>query len=220
MEEHEFNFDNVFDSDQDNQAIYEATVLPLVVETFKGAKTSCFCYGQTGSGKTFTMMGPSDGSVPGLYLLAAYDVIDLLNSYSDLKLNISFYEIYCGKLQDLLNKKAEIICREDNKGQVQLTNIKEHEVSTVQEIMNVLKTGMKFRAAGETGANAESSRSHAIMTMTLKHYNRVYSKMSFIDLAGSERGADVAQTDKKTRVDGAEINKSLLALKECIRALD
>jgi len=93
-------------------------------------------------------------------------------------------------------------------------------VSTVQEIMNVLKTGMKFRAAGETGANAESSRSHAIMTMTLKHYNRVYSKMSFIDLAGSERGADVAQTDKKTRVDGAEINKSLLALKECIRALD
>ena len=98
LEEHEFNFDNVFDSDQDNKAIYEATVLPLVVEAFKGAKTSCFCYGQTGSGKTFTMMGPSDGTVPGLYLLAAYDVIDLLNSYTDLKLCISFYEIYCGKL--------------------------------------------------------------------------------------------------------------------------
>lgn len=79
--------------------------MPLVAETFKGAKTTCFAYGQTGSGKTFTMMGTSDGSVPGLYLLAAYDVIQLLNAYEDLELYISFYEIYCGKLFDLLNNK-------------------------------------------------------------------------------------------------------------------
>lgn len=98
IEEHAFQFDNVFDSDQDNQAIYDECVLPLVAETFKGAKTTCFAYGQTGSGKTFTMMGPSDGSVPGLYLLAAYDVIDLLNLYTDLELHLSFFEIYCGKL--------------------------------------------------------------------------------------------------------------------------
>jgi kinesin family protein 2/24 len=64
------------------------------------------------------MMGPSDGSVPGLYLLAAYDVIDLLNSYTDLELYLSFYEIYCGKLQDLLNNREVVICREDNKQQV------------------------------------------------------------------------------------------------------
>jgi len=54
-------------------------VQPLVAETFKGAKTTCFAYGQTGSGKTFTMMGTSDGSVPGLYVLAAFDIIELLN---------------------------------------------------------------------------------------------------------------------------------------------
>ena len=86
--------------------------------------------------------------------------------------------------------------------------------------MNAISKGMQLRAQGTTGANAESSRSHAILTMSLVHYNKLYSKMSFIDLAGSERGADTMHTDKQTKMDGAEINKSLLALKECIRALD
>jgi kinesin family protein 2/24 len=142
------------------------------------------------------MMGPSDGSVPGLYLLAAYDVIELLNSYTDLELHLSFFEIYCGKLQDLLNKRSEIICREDKNQQVQLVNMVEIQCTTAEDIMAALSKGMQLRASGTTGANAESSRSHAIMTMTLKHYGKSYSKMSFIDLAGSERGADTMHTDK------------------------
>lgn len=120
----------------------------------------------------------------------------------------------------MLNKRAEILCREDNKQQVQLVNLIEIRCHTAQDIMTALSKGMALRASGATGANAESSRSHAIMTMTLKHYDKPYSKMSFIDLAGSERGADTQHTDKQTKMDGAEINKSLLALKECIRALD
>ena len=90
-------------------------MLPLVSETFKGANTTCFAYGQTGSGKTFTMMGTPDGSVSGMYTLAAYDIIDLLEAYEGLQLHISFYEIYCGKLYDLLNKRTQIDCREDAK---------------------------------------------------------------------------------------------------------
>ncbi len=73
---------------------------------------------------------------------------------------------------------------------------------------------------GSTSANNDSSRSHAILQIGLKNGKKPYGKMSFIDLAGSERGADVNDTNKQTRIDGAEINKSLLALKECIRALD
>lgn len=60
-------------------------------------------------------MGVSDGSVPGLYLLAAFDIINLLNSYPDHFLQVSFYEIYCGKLYDLLNKRVLLHCREDGK---------------------------------------------------------------------------------------------------------
>ena len=142
------------------------------------------------------MMGPSDGSIPGLYLLAAYDVIDLLNQYTDLELYISFFEIYCVRLQDLLNNREVVQCREDSKQQVNIVNLTEMRCHTVEDIMNALSQGMLLRAQGTTGANAESSRSHAIMSMSLKHYEKLYSKMSFIDLAGSERGADTMNTDK------------------------
>jgi kinesin family protein 2/24 len=166
------------------------------------------------------MMGTSDGKIPGLYLLAAFDIIDQLNQYTDLSLQLSFYEIYCGKLYDLLNDRALVFCREDEKKKMNIVNLTETSVSSVEQIMLKLDSGLQARSQGTTGANAESSRSHAILTLSLIHNKKVYSKMSFIDLAGSERGADSNQSNKQTQMDGAEINKSLLALKECIRALD
>ena len=88
IEEHQFTFDNVFESTQDNNDLYEECVKPLVSETFKRANTTCFAYGQTGSGKTYTMMGTRDGSVSGMYTLASYDIIELLNAYEGLELSI------------------------------------------------------------------------------------------------------------------------------------
>lgn len=106
----------MFDADKNNEELYEECVKPLVSETFKGAKTTCFAYGQTGSGKTFTMMGTRDGSVSGMYTLAAYDIIYLIeNCYDGLEVYISFYEIYCGELYDLLNGHKKVACREDAK---------------------------------------------------------------------------------------------------------
>lgn len=86
--------------------------------------------------------------------------------------------------------------------------------------MQLIEFGLGERAVGTTAANDDSSRSHAVLQIELKHNNKPHGKASFIDLAGSERGADTREQDKQTRIDGAEINKSLLALKECIRALD
>jgi kinesin family protein 2/24 len=80
--------------------------------------------------------------------------------------------------------------------------------------MAIIDIGLSERATGVTAANDDSSRSHAVLQIELKHANALHGKASFIDLAGSERGADTTETDKQTRIDGAEINKSLLALKE------
>ena len=87
--------------------------------------------------------------------------------------------------------------------------------------MQQIAVGLNVRTTGVTGMNMDSSRSHAVLQIVIKDPKlKAYGKLSFIDLAGSERGADTIEQNKQTRLDGAEINKSLLALKECIRALD
>lgn len=106
--------------------------------------------------------------------------------------------------------------------------LQEYRVSEVETIKELIEKGNGTRSTGTTGANEESSRSHAILQLAIKRSvdgneskpPRLVGKLSFIDLAGSERGADTTDNDKQTRMEGAEINKSLLALKECIRALD
>ena len=94
-------------------------------------------------------------------------------------------------------------------------------VESVEQLMGVISFGLSVRTTGVTGANLDSSRSHGILQITMRNEKgQNTGKISFIDLAGSERGADTMDQNKQTRMDGAEINKSLLALKECIRALD
>lgn len=223
IEEHAFKFDGVFDEFSTNQEIYKDLLQPLVEFAFKKRRVSCFAYGQTGTGKTYTMMGDLKNNVKGLYLLAAEDIFDILEKKDlDLRVGISFYEIYCGRAYDLLNDREECPIRVDKKDNVNIIGLNEKYIGSSDSLMSLITIGLSERVTGKTGMNNASSRSHAILQITLRNSesNKLHGKLSFIDLAGSERGADVKDTDKQTRMDGAEINKSLLALKECIRALD
>ncbi|TVU35860.1 hypothetical protein EJB05_17767 [Eragrostis curvula] len=224
VEKHEFVFDAVLDEDVSNDEVYRETVEPVVPAIFNRTKATCFAYGQTGSGKTYTMRP--------LPLKASQDILRLMHhTYRNqgFQLFVSFFEIYGGKLFDLLNdRRCKLCMREDGKQKVCIVGLQEYRVSDVETIQELIERGSATRSTGTTGANEESSRSHAILQLAIKKRvdgndskpPRPVGKLSFIDLAGSERGADTTDNDKQTRIEGAEINKSLLALKECIRALD
>eukprot|EP01137_Pigoraptor_chileana_P003898 Opistho-2@44790 len=224
LENQPFRFDIAFEEDVPNATVYHFTAKPLVAAVFEGAMATCFAYGQTGSGKTYTMGGGSS-TQKGVYALAASDMFALLRSpkYKDkeLSISVSFFEIYSGKVYDLLNEKKKLRVLEDGKQQVNVVGLTEVVVNSADEVHSFIKSGTAVRTSGQTSANDESSRSHAVFQMILrrKHVKKLYGKFSLIDLAGNERGADTRDSDRQTRLEGAEINKSLLALKECIRSL-
>eukprot|EP00058_Branchiostoma_floridae_P017093 XP_002602581.1 hypothetical protein BRAFLDRAFT_266132 [Branchiostoma floridae] len=226
LENHTFRFDYSFDDSASNETVYRYTAKPLVETIFERGMATCFAYGQTGSGKTHTMGGDFKGkdqdTSKGIYALAARDVFKLLNSAAyknqDLIVGCSFFEIYGGKVFDLQNKKHKLRVLEDGKQQVQVVGLTEKHVTTVDDVLKLITEGNRTRTSGQTSANQHSSRSHAVFQMILRK-RKMFGKFSLIDLAGNERGADTISSDRQTRMEGAEINKSLLALKECIRAL-
>ncbi|KAI5054994.1 hypothetical protein GOP47_0030139, partial [Adiantum capillus-veneris] len=224
VEKHDFVFDAVLDEQVSNDEVYRVTVEPIIPTIFQRTKATCFAYGQTGSGKTYTMQP--------LPLRACQDILDTMHHPAyrgqGLQLWLSFFEIYGGKLYDLLNDRRKLCMREDGRQQVCIVGLQEFKVSDVESVKDYIERGNVSRSTGSTGANEESSRSHAILQLVVKKFSnrkeesggKLVGKFSFIDLAGSERGADTTDNDRQTRFEGAEINKSLLALKECIRALD
>eukprot|EP00756_Hemistasia_phaeocysticola_P018751 Hpha_TRINITY_DN15616_c4_g6::TRINITY_DN15616_c4_g6_i1::g.101728::m.101728/K10393/KIF2_24, MCAK; kinesin family member 2/24 len=221
---HEFIFDEVFIAGTSNEAVYNHTAQPLIETVFEGGRATCFAYGQTGSGKTHTMLGKGSSTGSGLYVLASRDIFARLQDAQFCTCN--YYEIYGNKCYDLLQGRARLEVREDGGGNVNICGLTDHRVSSVEALMQIIEDGSGVRAQGSTSANVDSSRSHAVLSINVCVPGRrgreaeVFGRFSFIDLAGSERGSDAANSDKVTRVEGAEINKSLLALKECIRALD
>ncbi|KAK2178304.1 hypothetical protein NP493_548g00029 [Ridgeia piscesae] len=229
VESQKFRFDYAFDESINNEMVYRYTAKPLVECIFDRGMATCFAYGQTGSGKTHTMGGDFSGKgqqdcTKGIYALSARDVFKLMATKykkSDLVASASFFEIYSGKVFDLMNKKQKLRVLEDGRQQVQVVGLKEETVTCVDDVLTLIQHGNNARTSGQTSANNHSSRSHAVFQIILrkKGSRKLHGKFSLIDLAGNERGADTSSSDRQTRMEGAEINKSLLALKECIRAL-
>ncbi|WBY61250.1 kinesin-13 [Plasmodium yoelii yoelii] len=229
IERHEFIVDKVFDETVDNLTVYQYSIKPLIIDIFENnCVCSCFAYGQTGSGKTYTMLGSQpygQSNCPGIFQYASEDIFNFLNTYNNDNskgIFISFYEIYCGKLYDLLQKRKMVAALENGKKEVIVKDLKILRVINKDELIQKMIEGVMLRKIGVNSQNDESSRSHAILNIDLKDINKNISlgKIAFIDLAGSERGADTIAQNKQTQTDGANINRSLLALKECIRAMD
>jgi kinesin family member 2/24 len=221
VEETTFAFDQVFDQDRTNRDVYLRSIRETVQDFLNEQWVTIACYGQTGAGKTHTMMGiPGDPHNMGLYAMAALDIFHVCPN--DLDVHVSMFEIYNGKFWDILDEgRKRIQCLEDEKGQMNFRGLSQYRVGTKDDFLNLIQGGIERRATGVTSRNADSSRSHAILQVHLvrRTNSKEVSRMTLIDLAGSERASDTHDSSTTTRAEGAEINTSLLALKEVIRAL-
>ena len=237
LENTAFQFDYTFDELCDTPAVYRSTVQPLVDFAFRRGRGTCFAYGQTGSGKTHTMSGIQE--------LVAGDVFERLAAPEHrgrLELHASFFEIYGGRAFDVLHARNPVIIREDERHRVVASGLQEVVCHTCAQLQAVIAQGNASRTTHSTEVNSQSSRSHAICELSLRYTpagaaaaaaagegggrgaqrpvpGGVHGSLTLIDLAGSERAADSRNHAQARRIESAEINKSLLALKECIRAL-
>ena len=221
IDTNDFYFDNAFNENEDTNLLFECSVKPSLDILLKGGVVTCFAYGQTGSGKTYTMKGIQDAAI--------YNIFDNFSELKKIlkknfKFFISFFEIYSGRLYDLLNNRNKVSALEDKNQKVQIYGLTEKEVFTPKEMQDIVDFANAMRTTHNTVTNETSSRSHAICNFTIKiegkKEDEEYAKLSLVDLAGSERATETQSNNKSRLAEGAEINKSLLALKECIRALD
>ncbi|KAJ3205400.1 hypothetical protein HDU82_005221 [Entophlyctis luteolus] len=190
-----------------------------------------------GSGKTHTIFGSPNE--PGLYTFICEEIFSQMASISresdtspKFSLVVSFFEIYGQRINDLLqpgtaaSPAPQIQLCEDKNGAVVLMNLQEVRITTLADLLALVARGRSQRTTRATRANGESSRSHALVQMRVvsgEGAGVLHGALSLVDLAGSERGVDTQlgtrKNDKKIQIETAEINKSLLSLKECIRAL-
>ncbi|XP_047695136.1 kinesin-like protein KIF19 [Prionailurus viverrinus] len=222
-----FIFDTVFDQHASQEDVYRATTQHLVEGIVSGYNATVFAYGPSGAGKTYTMLGMD--AEPGVYLRTLSDLfraIEMRGS-TDWGVSMSYLEIYNEVIRDLLNPSSGFLdLREDSRGSIQIAGLTEVSTSNAQEIMHLLTKGNRQRTQEPTAANKTSSRSHAVLQVTVRQRSRGsdlaegvrVGKLFMVDLAGSER-ASQAQNRGKRRKEGAHINRSLLALGNCINAL-
>ena len=216
IDTNEFYYDNVFDEGEDTQSIYECTIEPTIPILLNGGVITCFAYGQTGSGKTFTMKGIQDEAIESLFF-------EFTKFPGRFEFYVSFFEIYTGLLYDLLNNRNKVAALEDKNNKIQIYGLEEKKVNSPEEMKNIVDYANTVRTTHNTVTNETSSRSHAICNFIVReidHPEEEYAKLTLVDLAGSERATETQSNNKNRLAEGAEINKSLLALKECIRALD
>lgn len=218
---HKFQFDKVYNGESTNNEIFKNSIENMVDYTLNGGCSTVVAYGQTGTGKTHSLLEPYSGII--------FESVKhiLKKGY---KGSISFLEIYLGHVQDCLKNKSKLNIFE-KEGCIYASDLTSISFDTFEEACALISTGLSNRTTSHTDGNSYSSRSHAILFIdTYKGKSdkirvgprQLASNSTFVlvDLAGSERGTDRKSCTKESAAEGAEINKSLLALKECIRGIE
>ena len=235
--ERRYTYDCAFGKTATNKDVYERTGKVLIDGVLNGRNGTVFAYGATGSGKTHTMVG--DENDPGMMLLSLADIFDTARRHGDAyvyDVSCSYLEVYNELIYDLLGgdsrdhddvpNKPSLELRDDPERGAVVAGLKRVKVADGDDVMELLRQGNARRKTEPTEANATSSRSHAVLEIEVVRRERACGyvgvqsrgKLSLVDLAGSERASETLNTGHKLR-DGANINRSLLALANCINAL-
>ncbi|XP_037522909.1 kinesin-like protein KIF19 isoform X2 [Rhipicephalus sanguineus] len=227
---HRYTFDWTLDERSSQEEVYRQVGKPLVENLLQGFNGAVFAYGATGAGKTYTMVG-TDKS-PGLMVRVFDDIFQFAkqnDATTRTSVLISYMEIYNENIRDLLNTSNNYLeLREDPMGGNQVLGLSEVEVTNSSEVLRLLQKGNKRRTVEPTAANQTSSRSHALLRVSIRQSSKDVTdadttrhrvgKLFMVDLAGSERASNTKNTGMRLK-EGAHINKSLLALGNVINAL-
>ncbi|KAJ3670072.1 hypothetical protein LUZ60_010396 [Juncus effusus] len=224
--ERRYTFDHVYAPGSCNSDVYK-NISSTIAGVIQGLNATVFAYGSTGSGKTYTMVGTRKD--PGLMVLSLNTIFDLIKkdkSPDSFEVSCSYLEVYNEVIYDLLEKSSgHLELREDPQHGIIVAGLRSIKVHSADRILELLNLGNSRRKTESTEANATSSRSHAVLEITVKRKQKgqfgnqvLRGKLALVDLAGSERASETNSGGQKLR-DGANINKSLLALANCINAL-
>ncbi|KAI8375922.1 kinesin heavy chain [Radiomyces spectabilis] len=224
-----YSFDKVFGSNTRQQEIFEYSIKSIVDDVVAGYNGTIFAYGQTGSGKTFTMMGSdiddaeNKGIIPRIVEQIFASIIQA-PANMEFTVKVSYMEIYMEKVRDLLEPSHDNLpIHEDKTKGVYVKGLLEVYVSSTEEVYKVMKNGGNNRVVAYTNMNAESSRSHSIVLITITQKNldtgaAKSGKLYLVDLAGSEKVGKTGASGQ-TLEEAKKINKSLTALGMVINAL-
>ena len=232
-QEKQYFFNKIFTEKEKNNYVFDIAIKPTINNVINGYNSTTLAYGVTGTGKTHTIFGDlalSNGE-DGVSIKACEYLFKKLNSDyfdNDYQIKVSYIEIYNENVIDLLNNENEnnslMIIEDPTKG-VYVHNVKEFIINNSNDLRKLICQGNKRRTMAPTNQNKFSSRSHAILQLSLKrkafnekknNFDIFFSKFLIVDLAGSERGG---LERGKRREEGANINKSLFTLGSCINIL-
>ncbi|KAL1234163.1 Kinesin-like protein [Trichinella pseudospiralis] len=212
--------------------VYNDLGLEMLDHAFQGYNVCIFAYGQTGAGKSFTMMGKPTEEEQGIIPQFCKDLFSRISASNEnlqFSVEVSYMEIYCERVRDLLNPKntTNLRVREHPLMGPYVEDLTKLAVTTYEDIANLIDEGNKSRTVAATNMNETSSRSHAVFTLVVtqrRHDSETdldtekVSRICLVDLAGSER-ADSTGAEGIRLKEGANINKSLTTLGKVISAL-